>query len=127
MCIVNKPVENAIGQRRVADLLVPARDWQLGCQDRRAHLIAILGDLPEIPALGFGQRSYRPVVDYPLQPWTKTGILASGGQTFRITASGSVNVASWNGPYVTDPDGTISEPGTGSSAYAWMTALAGPA
>src|SRR5215472_1346857 len=64
MCIVNKPVENAIGQRRVADLLVPARDRQLRCQDGRAHLIAILGDLPEIPALGFGQRSHRPVVDY---------------------------------------------------------------
>jgi len=62
VCIVNQPVENAVCQRWIADLFVPARDRQLRSQDGRAHLITIPADLPEIGALGFrssgsGQRS----------------------------------------------------------------------
>jgi hypothetical protein len=30
VCIMNQPVENTVGQRRIADLFVPARDRQLG-------------------------------------------------------------------------------------------------
>jgi len=51
MRVVDKPVENAIRQRRIADLLMPSRDRQLRSQDRRAHLVAILADLPEVAAL----------------------------------------------------------------------------
>jgi len=52
MGVVNKPIEDAVSQCGIADLLVPARDGQLRSQDRRAHLVAFLADLPEIAALG---------------------------------------------------------------------------
>jgi hypothetical protein len=32
-------------------------------EDGRAYLIAVLADLPEVAALGFGQRRHSPVVD----------------------------------------------------------------
>jgi hypothetical protein len=35
MGIVNQPVEDTISQRGIADLLVPARDWEFRGQDRR--------------------------------------------------------------------------------------------
>jgi hypothetical protein len=49
---VNEPVEDAVGQRGIADLFVPARDRQLRNQDRGANLVAILADLPQVAALG---------------------------------------------------------------------------
>ena len=64
MSVVNQPVEDAVGQRRIADLFVPARDRQLRSEDRRAHLVAVLADLPEVAALGFRQRSHGPVIDH---------------------------------------------------------------
>jgi len=56
MSIVNQPVKDAIGQRGIAYLFVPPRDGQLRGLDRRAHLVAVLADLPEVAALGFAQR-----------------------------------------------------------------------
>jgi len=50
---VNEPVEDTIGQRGIADLLVPARDRQLRSENGRAHLVAIFADLSEVAALGF--------------------------------------------------------------------------
>lgn len=64
MGVVHEPIEDAISQSRVADLFVPARHRQLRSQDCGAHLIAILAYLPEIAALGFRQRSHRPIVDH---------------------------------------------------------------
>ena len=63
MSFVDQPVEDAIRQRGIADLLVPARYWQLGRHDHGAHLITILTDLPEVTAFGFRQRGHGPVVD----------------------------------------------------------------
>ena len=51
--VVDQPVDDAVGKRGIADLLVPARHGELRSQDRRAHLVAILTDLPELAALGF--------------------------------------------------------------------------
>ena len=48
MGIVHEPVEDAVGQRGIADLFVPARDRQLRNQDRGANLVAILADLPQV-------------------------------------------------------------------------------
>jgi hypothetical protein len=53
MGIVDQPVKDAIGQCRIADLFVPAGNRQLRSQDRRAYLVTILADLPEVPAPGF--------------------------------------------------------------------------
>ena len=53
VCIVDQPVKNAIGECRIADLFMPARDRQLRSEDRRAHFVAVLADLPKIAALRF--------------------------------------------------------------------------
>ena len=37
--VVDQPVEDAVGKRGIADLLVPARHRELRSQDRRAHLV----------------------------------------------------------------------------------------
>jgi len=44
VCIVDQPVKNAIGECRIADLFMPARDRQLRSEERRAHLVAVLAD-----------------------------------------------------------------------------------
>jgi hypothetical protein len=51
MSVVNQAVQNAISQRGIADLLMPSSVRQLRSQYRRAHLIAVLADLPEIASL----------------------------------------------------------------------------
>jgi hypothetical protein len=42
MSIVNQPVQDAIRQRRIADLFMPARDRQLRGKGRRTHLVALI-------------------------------------------------------------------------------------
>ena len=64
MRVVDEPVEDAIGQRRIADLFVPACDGQLRGEDHRSRLITVFADLPEVPALGLTQWSHDPVIDY---------------------------------------------------------------
>ena len=49
MRVVDQLVENAVGQRGIADLLVPSRD-QLQRKDGGAHLAAILAYLPKVAA-----------------------------------------------------------------------------
>ena len=49
--VVYQPVEDAVGQRGISDLFVPASHWQLRGQDDRARLVAIFGDFPEVSAL----------------------------------------------------------------------------
>src|SRR6266513_201801 len=39
--VVDQPVEDAIGQSGIANLFVPARDWQLRSQDCRTHPVAV--------------------------------------------------------------------------------------
>src|SRR5215469_9728341 len=61
--VVHQAVQDGVSQRGIADLLVPARDWQLRGQDHRAGLVAILRDLPEVPSLRFRHRCHGPVID----------------------------------------------------------------
>jgi hypothetical protein len=51
--VVKQTVQDAISDGGIADLLVPARDRQLGREDGGASLIAILADLPDFSTLGF--------------------------------------------------------------------------
>jgi hypothetical protein len=53
---VNQTVQDAIGDGGIADLLVPARDRQLGGKDGGTGLVAIFADLPDFAALVFIQR-----------------------------------------------------------------------
>jgi len=52
MRVVNQSVQDAVSQRGIADLLVPARDRQLRGEDRRTHLVAVLADLPKVRRSG---------------------------------------------------------------------------
>src|ERR1039457_7492868 len=56
MSIVHEPVEDAVGDRRIADLRVPGGDRQLAGQQGGMHLITPIADLQKIPALCLGQR-----------------------------------------------------------------------
>jgi hypothetical protein len=50
---VNQTVQDAIGDGGIADLLVPARERQLGSKDGGTGLVAIFADLPDFAALVF--------------------------------------------------------------------------
>src|SRR5450755_141010 len=63
MSVVNETVEDAVSDGGIADLLVPARDWQLGSEDGGTSLVAILADLPDFAALVFIQRRHGPVIN----------------------------------------------------------------
>ena len=52
--VVDDPVEDGVGQRGVADDLVPVVDRHLAGDDQRAGAVAILDDLQQI-ALLFGE------------------------------------------------------------------------
>ena len=56
MSVVHQTVEDAVGDGGIADLLVPARDRQLGSKDGGTGLVAIFADLPDFAALVFIQR-----------------------------------------------------------------------
>ena len=58
MGVVDDAVEDGVGQRRIADDLVPAVDRQLAGDDQRAGVVAILDDLQQI-ALLFGEQRFR--------------------------------------------------------------------
>ena len=64
LSVVDQPVENAIGQGLITDLLVPLGHREFAGQDHRSPLVAVLADFQEVPALGIGQRRHRPVVDH---------------------------------------------------------------
>jgi len=56
-----------------------------------------------------------------------TGVYVNKGQVVMITATGTVNIADIDGPYVTDPTGTIVEaPDPGTGGYTYFTNNAGP-
>jgi hypothetical protein len=61
--ILHQAVEDAVGNSGIADLLVPARDRQLGSEDGGASLVAILADLPDFASLRFTQWGHAPVID----------------------------------------------------------------
>ena len=64
MGIVNEAVQDAVGGRGITDLFVPARNRKLRSQNRRARLISVFADFPEVAPLGFRQRSHGPVIDH---------------------------------------------------------------
>ena len=92
--VVHQPVENAVGQSRVPDLLVPLGHGELAGEDRRACLIAVLTDFQEVPPLAFRQRRMGPVIDdqhvnagQPSQPGFQAAIGAGQGQVAKQSGS----------------------------------------
>jgi hypothetical protein len=54
-------IQDGVGQRWIADNLVPAVDWYLAGDNQRSGVVAVLDDLQQI-ALLFGQQGFRPPV-----------------------------------------------------------------
>ena len=63
VCIVNKPVQDAVGDCGVTDLLVPVSQGNLAGEDGGAGRVAVVADLQEVPAFAVGQWSHRPIID----------------------------------------------------------------
>ena len=60
---MDEPVENGVGDGRIADDLVPAIDRHLAGDDRRPALVAVLDDLEEVAPLIVGERFGSPIVE----------------------------------------------------------------
>lgn len=59
---MDQPVEDAIGERRIADLFVPVGERQLRSQDHRSALIAVIAKLQEVTPFTVFQGSHGEVV-----------------------------------------------------------------
>jgi len=61
------------------------------------------------------------------QTFNSTGIQVIAGQVYFVTATGSVNLATGDGPYITDPDGTILvAPNSSAGSYFFFTSMTSP-
>ena len=61
--VVHQAIENGVGERRIADDLVPMFDRKLACDHGRAAAVPILHDLQEIAPLLGGHGSKTPIVE----------------------------------------------------------------
>jgi hypothetical protein len=59
--VVHNPIQDGVGQRWIADNLVPAVDWYLAGDNQRSGVVAVLADFQQI-ALLLGQQRFRPPV-----------------------------------------------------------------
>ncbi len=59
---MNQSVENGVGQRRLAQRLVPVLDLELAGDDGGAELAAVLDDLEQVGSLRWGQRRQGEIV-----------------------------------------------------------------
>ena len=64
MSVVDEAVENGVGERRIADDLVPLLDRNLTGDDSRDTLVTIFQDFEEITLLSFGEDRQTPIVQY---------------------------------------------------------------
>ena len=60
--VVYETIEDGVGDGRIGNCVVPAIDWQLACQDRRAAVVPILGDLEDVASLFLGERGEAPII-----------------------------------------------------------------
>ena len=69
VCAVNQPVQHGVGDRGVADVLVPAHHRHLTGDDGGCPIVPVIDDLHQIAALLGGERRDRPIVqDQQLHP-----------------------------------------------------------
>ena len=61
---MNQAVEDAVGNRGIADLLMPMGNRHLRGKDEGAALITVIADLQEVAALAVFQRSHGKVVEH---------------------------------------------------------------
>src|ERR1017187_9543584 len=105
MSIVHEPVEDAVGDRRIADLRVPGGDRQLAGQQGGMHLITPIADLQKIPALCLDLMI---VDDWAMAPLTEAErrdfleICDGLYQVHSTLLTSQLPVASWH-PQIGDP------------------------
>ena len=63
MGVVDEAVEDGVGQRGVADHVVPTVDRELAGDEGRGALVAVVDDLQQIAALLGGERCQAPIVE----------------------------------------------------------------
>jgi hypothetical protein len=63
MGVVDEPVEDGIGEGRVADDVVPGVDGQLACDDGGGAAVAVLEDFQQVTAFAGGECGKAPVVE----------------------------------------------------------------
>ncbi len=62
MGVVDEAVEDGVGERRIADDLVPLLDRNLAGDQNRRALMAIFEDFEEIALLGLGELRQTPII-----------------------------------------------------------------
>ena len=63
VCPVDQPIEDAIGQGRIADRVVPAFDRQLARDDGRSSAVAVFQDLEEVSPILSTELGQPPIVE----------------------------------------------------------------
>ena len=63
VCVVDQAVQQGVGDRWIADGVVPQLDLELAGQDGGVPAVAVLQDLQHVPPLPVRERSQAPVVD----------------------------------------------------------------
>ena len=63
MRIVNEPIQDAVGDSRIANLFVPVSQRNLAGKDGGTSRVAVVTNFQKVPAFAVGQWSHRPIVD----------------------------------------------------------------
>ena len=61
--VMNQTIQDAVGEGRIADLIVPMSDGYLTGQNGRANRIAVVTDFQKVPAFAVGQWSHSPIIN----------------------------------------------------------------
>ena len=60
---MNEPVQDTVGDGRIADLLVPVSQRNLASEDGGTSGVAVVTDFQKVPAFAVGQWGHRPIID----------------------------------------------------------------
>jgi hypothetical protein len=95
--IVNEPIQDAVGDSGITDLIVPLSDRHLAGEDRGACRVAVVTDFQKVTALTVGQWSHGPIIDQedvdagnPVQQLAKAAVGAGDSQIAKQTGSADV-------------------------------------
>jgi hypothetical protein len=61
--VVDEPVKDGIGQRRIAEVLMPMRQWELASDQGRAAIETVIQDLQQVPLLFVGQWRHGQIIE----------------------------------------------------------------
>ncbi len=61
--VVDEPVKDGIGQRRIAEVLMPMRQWELASDQGRAKIKTVIQDLQQVPLLFVGKRRHGQIIE----------------------------------------------------------------